>query len=143
MKKIILLIGLIGLLLGACAPTEELPGPLPGDDAGGTSPLGSPAYVDSAELLIMESYPVQVAVWVEGNLPTPCHEFRYQYEIQDFGAEKRMDITVYSEADPVALCTQVLEPFEERILLDLENAPEGTYVVYVNGELVGEFTYPA
>jgi inhibitor of cysteine peptidase len=143
MKKIILLIGLIGLLLGACAPTEELPGPLPGDDAGGTSPLGSPAYVDSAELLIMESYPVQVAVWVEGNLPTPCHEFRYQYEIQDFGAEKRMDITVYSEADPAALCTQVLEPFEERILLDLENAPEGTYVVYVNGELVGEFNYPA
>lgn len=138
MKPIALLLSLatLGLALAACAPAQPTP------DPGSGQPLDGAVYIGSADLLIMESYPVQVALAITGDLPTPCHEFRYQYEIQDFGDEKRVDVSAYSVADPDAICTQVLQPFEERISFDLQNALEGTYVVYLNGERVGEFSYP-
>ncbi len=144
-KKIFLLSSLMASALTGCysgstpaEPGEPVVGEVPNDEG----LLGSPVYVDSAEVIIMESYPVQVAVLVKGNLPTPCHELHYQYEIQIFGSENRVDITLYSKADPTALCAQSLEPFEKQISLGLEGAVEGTYMVYVNGELAGEFNYP-
>lgn len=133
MNKKLFLIALLTATLAACAPATGEVSP---------EPLGGAVYIDSAELLIMESYPVQVALAIAGDLPTPCHELRYQYEIQDFGDEKRIDVTAYSEADPAAMCAQVLQPFEQRVGFDLQNAPEGMYVVCLNGELVGEFAYP-
>ena len=138
-KNLVLLIAL--LAVAGCAQGGA-PEPSEPNDPGSTSPIGAPAYVDEAQLIIMESYPVQVAVVISGNLPTPCHALRHQVEMQDFGAEKRVDITVSSEAQPDAICTQVLEPFKAQISLDLANAPDSLYTVYVNGELVGEFNYP-
>ena len=133
-KTTILLTTWLALLLAACgAQATEEPG---------GNPLGGAVYISNYELLIMESYPVQVALWVEGDLPTPCHEFRYQYEIQNFGGTVRLDVVTYSYADPATACAQVLQPFEHRISFDLTTGPEGDYEVYLDGELVGEFTYP-
>lgn len=134
MRNSLLQLIAILFLLVACAP--------PAGDAP-LEPVDGAVYINSAQLLIMESYPVQVALIVTGDLPTPCHELRYHYEIQDFGDEKRVEVTMYSHADPEAICVQVLQPFEERISFDLQNAAEGTYLVYLNGEQVGEFNYPA
>lgn len=142
MSKKILWTLVVLIAAGCSGGGGDVVGPLPPDAGGHGGPLGAPAYVDVAELFIMESYPVQVEVAVRGNLPTPCHVLREQVETQDFGDEKRVDITLSSEADPETICTQVLEPFEAGISLDLENATDGVYVVYVNGELVGEFSYP-
>ena len=127
-------IALLAILLAACAPAPQPPLE-PG-------PLGDGVQIDRAELLIMESYPVQVALVIEGHLPTPCHHFAYRQEIQDFGETIRMDITAYSQAGSDEACVQVLEPFEERIGFDLTFGPEGLFEVYLNGELVGEFSYP-
>ena len=133
-KTTILMTTLLALLLAACgAQAAEEPG---------GNPLGGEVYITSHDLLIMESYPIQVALWVEGDLPTPCHEFRYQYEIQDFGETVRLDVVTFSYADSAAACAQVLQPFEHRIDFDLSTGPEGDYEVYLDGELVGEFTYP-
>lgn len=133
-KNTIFLTTLLALLLAACgAQATEEPG---------GNPLGGEVYINSHELLIMESFPIQVALEVEGDLPTPCHEFRYQYEIQDFGGTVRLDVTTFSYADPAAACAQVLQSFEHRIDFDLTTGPEGDYEVYLDGELVGEFTYP-
>jgi hypothetical protein len=133
-KTTILLTTLLALLLAACgAQVTEEPG---------GNPLGGAVYISNYELLIMESYPVQVALWVEGDLPTPCHEFRYQYEIQNFGGTVRLDVVTYSYADPATACAQVLQPFEHRISFDLTTGPDGDYELYLDGELVGEFTYP-
>ena len=115
----------------------------PGDGKGGEGDEGKArgnAYVRDVQLLIMESYPVQVSLSVSGELPTPCHEFRYVVEEPD--AENRIFVEVYSVVDPEMICTQVLEPFAENISLPVQNLPDGTYTVYVNGELVGEFSYP-
>lgn len=105
-----------------------------------TQPAAGAVYVDSADLLIMESYPVQVRLWVTGNLPTPCHSFEAQVAAAD--AQNRIYVTAYSAADPAAMCAQVLQPFEEGIAIPMESAADGTYSVWLNGELVGEFTYP-
>ncbi|MQC26321.1 MAG: hypothetical protein DWG76_02580 [Chloroflexi bacterium] len=137
MKKMFLVLGLAAIALAGCVVDARVEGG--GEDAG---VLGASAYVDKAELVVMESYPAKVSVHVVGSTPTPCHEFRYQYEMQIFGKTNRVDIMVYSEGDPAALPAQVLEPFDETIPIGLENAPEGTYEVFVNGELVGEFNFP-
>jgi len=92
--------------------------------------------ITSQELLIMESYPLQVVLLIEGTLPTPCHRLRVEVsepDIQNFIA-----VEAYSLVDPDQNCIQVLEPFDENI--PLGSYPDGSYTVTLNGEEVGEFT---
>lgn len=99
-----------------------------------------PVFIDSTELLIMESFPVQISVHVVGSLPTPCHQFGAEVEGPD--AQNRIDVTVYSMEETEMSCIQVLGPFDETIPIPMQGQNEGTYLVYVNGEFAGEFTYP-
>ena len=99
-----------------------------------------PVYISSSDLLIMESFPVQVALHITGDLPTPCH--RFQAEVAKPDAENRIEVTAYSLANPELMCAQVLQPFEESVPIPMDGAPDGTYSVWLNGEEVGEFTYP-
>lgn len=103
-------------------------------------PSGGAVYIDSADLLIMESYPVQVALHIVGNLPTPCHEFRSEVAQPD--DQNRIFITAWSDADPAAMCAQVLQPFDTSVSIPMSGAADGTYRVWLNGKEVGEFTYP-
>ncbi len=97
-------------------------------------------YLSSSEIFIMESFPVQVSINLLGDLPTPCHVFNYSIEMPYENNEIRIE--VYSEADLDQMCVEMLEPFEENISVPLENLEDGNYSVFVNGELVGEFSYP-
>ncbi len=118
-------------LLAACTITQM-----------SSEPLGDVAYVSTAKLLITEGLPMQVSLRVQGQLPTPCHNFRYQVEIEAGKGNHKVDISIYSDSDPTAACIQELEPFDETIQIPLEQSAEGNYLVYVNDELVGEFRYP-
>ena len=82
-----------------------------------------------------ESYPPQISLSLEGELPTPCHELRAEIAPPD--AENKIQIAVYSVVDRNEACAQVLGPVEESI--DLGTFPPGHYSVWVNGELAGEF----
>lgn len=137
-------ITLVALLLISCSPSAATPatGPERPTPSGKPEEAG-PVFIDSSDLLIMESYPVQVRLHVTGNLPTPCHSFHYSYVIGSAADANRIDVSVWSESDPSRMCTQVLEPFDESIPIDMGGAADGTYSVYLNGELVGEFGYPA
>lgn len=121
-------------LLAACAPAAGV---------ATDQPQGGAVYIGSAELLIMESYPVQIALRVTGDLPTPCHSFNYAYQIGSPDDRFRVNVSAWSESDPAAFCVQVLEPFEVSIPISMEGAADGAYSVWLNGELVGEFSYPA
>lgn len=92
-------------------------------------------YIDRSELLIMESYPVQIALMLQGSLPTPCNQLRVIARPPD--KENRIQVEVYSVIDPEQICAQVLEPFEANI--GLGSFPSGHYSVWANGEMVGEF----
>jgi hypothetical protein len=92
-------------------------------------------YLDHSELSIMESYPIQVALVLQGSLPTPCHQLRAIANPPD--EQNRIQVQVYSLIDPTQICIQVLEPFEANIALG--SFPSGHHSLWVNGELVGEF----
>jgi hypothetical protein len=95
-------------------------------------------FIDSVQILTLESFPPQFMVSVAGNLPTPCHELRSDVSGPD--AQNRIDVEVYSLVDPETICIQVLQPFQENI--NLGSFQTGTYQVFVNGEKAGEIVAP-
>ena len=118
------------------APGNEAPGspldPLPGED----QMVRGEVTVSSSELIIKESYPLQVDLAVKGTLPTPCHHLRASIDEPD--RENNIHVELYSVVDPNMICAQVIQAYDEKI--PLGTYPDGTYSVYLNDELVGEFT---
>jgi len=105
--------------------------PLPGED----KLRRGEVTVEKSELLVMESYPLQVALSVKGTLPTPCHHLRAKIEKPD--SQNRIQVELYSLVDPVEICVQILEEFVTN--LSLGSYPDGSYTVWLNGKQVGEF----
>lgn len=93
------------------------------------------AYLDSAELLTLESSPLQFTLVLKGNLPTQCNQL--QVDVNPPDAENKINVDVYSLINPDMMCAQALKPFEENI--PLGSFPAGHYTLWVNGELVAEF----
>ena len=87
------------------------------------------APVEEIEIVILESFPVQVQVIARGNLPDPCTEIS---EILQEREGNTFFITIKTYRSP-GFCIQVLAPFEEIIPLDVYGLPAGTYTVDVNG----------
>ena len=96
-----------------------------------------PFYVDSTDILYLESFPVQVRLVVAGSLPTPCHEASWDVEATDDG----IDVRLWSTADPDAMCVDVLEPVE--VSIPLGSFESADLPVTLNGEPVGRVTVGA
>ena len=120
---------LIGeILLGT---DSQVPGS--NDTNGGMS--RGPVYINETELLILESFPVQIELVIRGALPTPCSSF--EWSVEDPDAKGRIEVEAFSLQDPAIDCIQVLQEMEERLAIG--SYSEGSYSVWLNGELVGEF----
>ena len=87
------------------------------------------APVDEIDILILESFPVQINVIARGNLPDPCTEIS---EVLQEREGNTFFITIKTYRPP-GLCIQVLAPFEEIISLEVYGLSAGTYTVDVNG----------
>lgn len=94
-----------------------------------------PAFIDSNELLQLESFPVQIVLSLKGSLPSPCHELRVKVSGPD--SQNQIQLDVYSLIDPYTVCAAVLQPFEASI--PLGSFPSGKHTVWVNGAMIGEF----
>jgi hypothetical protein len=92
-------------------------------------------FLDSVELLTMESFPLQFSLAIKGNLPTPCHKLRIKANQPD--AENKISVEIYSLIDPNTACILVLESFEANYVVG--SYPAGHYTVWVNGEQAAEF----
>jgi len=148
---------LLGLLLSACSsaqpeqptrppepvqvetplpdqPVGSSPSPTPVPTTGGALRQG-PIYVDEVELVMMESYPVQVRLILRGSLPNPCSSFAW--EVKEPDSEGRIAVQAYSLQEADLACIQVLEPMEESIPLGAFT--QGNFSVWLNGERVSEF----
>jgi hypothetical protein len=128
--------------------------PYPGveDDAGNREPSellkpkdladkdlqSGPVYIDATQLIMKESYPVQVELLVVGNLPTPCHHLRVDTTEPD--EDGHIQIQIYSVSNPDTMCAQVLEPFEAAI--PLGDFTEGNFTYSINDEFDGKFQLP-
>lgn len=111
------------------APTavvEEIPGESPGETVSGT------AMVDGVDVLILESFPVQVRVLVRGNLNDGCTELG---EARVAREGSTFVVTLPTTREAAAMCTQALVPFEIGIPLDVLGLEAGTYTVDVNGTM--------
>ena len=117
MSKKILLLGLIMLVIIFTTSCFSI---LP------TTVLAS---VDEIDILILESFPVQINVIASGNLPDPCTEIS---EVIKKREGDTFFITIKTYRYP-GFCIQVLAPFEEIIPLEVYGLPAGTYTVDVNG----------
>jgi hypothetical protein len=89
------------------------------------------ANVESVEIQLLESFPVQVNLLVKGNLPDGCTELD-QVNVTFDEASNTFNVEVTTQRPADAMCTEALVPFEETIPLDVHGLPAGTYTVEVN-----------
>jgi len=94
-----------------------------------SSDTATKANIESIEILILESFPVQVNVLAKGYFSDGCGKLG---SINTVKSENSFVITVMAEHEG-EVCTQALVPFEESISLDVLNLKAGTYTVDVNG----------
>ena len=88
------------------------------------------AVVDSIDILIMESMPVQVNVSTRGNLPDGCTKIGQTRTERD---DRTFVVTLTTRRPLDAMCTQALVPYEQAVPLDVAGLPAGVYTVTVNG----------
>jgi len=99
--------------------------------------LGTNATVEAMSLNVMESFPVQVNVVLEGYLPDGCTEI-HQIESSLKNDAFSIEIITRRPAGDV-FCTQAIVPFEEVHSLDVKGLPAGEYIVR-SGEISETFT---
>ncbi|MCB0175156.1 MAG: hypothetical protein KDJ97_31905, partial [Anaerolineae bacterium] len=108
------------------APSSDQAATPPADD---DEIIYAEAQVTSASVAILESFPVQVNVIVQGNFPDGCTTV-------DQASQRQQDNTFFVNlitARPAdAMCTQQIVPFEEIVALDVGGLKAGEYQVVVN-----------
>ena len=115
---------------------EATPVPAPTEDASEPSAPGGAAFVESLDVMLLESFPLQVRVAVAGQLSDPCTELA-EPRVRRDGNSFHVELpTVRREG----MCAQVLVPFETTVPLDVHGLPKGTYQV-VAGDRTATFTF--
>ena len=137
MRRVTLSILLVALLATSCSDDVASPdGSTTNDQT--TAPSQDPgiavapdvAWIDSVEILLLESYPVQVHAVVKGTMPSPCHELTW--EVSDPDPDGRIVMDVWSTIDPNDDCAEVIQDFEESI--PVGSFTGGEFVLVVNGD---------
>jgi hypothetical protein len=129
------------VLLAACAPpvtdTElpatDTPGPQPSDarpEPKQDEVVRGLAPVDEIEILMLESFPVQVNVIVRGYLPDACTELD---EITQAHAGDLFNLTLTTVRPKDLACAEVISPYQEVIALEVVGLDAGVYSVDANG----------
>jgi inhibitor of cysteine peptidase len=93
------------------------------------------AHVTSVDLLMLESFPVQVHAVVKGDHPDACTFIGGGGHPNGVGQRREgntfhVEIWTYRPLD--MSCAQVITPFEHNVALDVAGLPAGTYTVDVN-----------
>ncbi|MGC9467377.1 MAG: hypothetical protein ACP5HS_02180 [Anaerolineae bacterium] len=101
------------------------------DDHGTTSPpIKGVAPIDSVEVVLLESFPVQAEAVAKGNLPDGCTELA---EASVAREGNRFTVVLPTTRPADAVCTEALAPYEVTIPLDVKGLTAGSYTVDVNG----------
>ena len=123
------------ILATACAPITSTPSPIVTEVPTQTST----AVVKSIDILLLESFPLQVNAVIRGDLPDAgCTTIASVDQVREGNTFK---LTLITTTDPLAVCAQVLTPFEEVVSLDVHGLPAGIYTVEAGGiQTTFEFT---
>lgn len=137
------LIALLALTLSACSsggepqsnvqstPTTP-PTPLPAGSPTAQEPTGKVgrANVESIEIVMRESMPVQISANIKGTVSDACTKAEPITQEHD---ETTFHITVGATRPEGGMCAQVITPFEASVTLDAMELRAGTYTVEANG----------
>jgi hypothetical protein len=93
--------------------------------------------IEKTDLLLLESFPVQVRLLVEGTYPA-CTQFVWDVTADD--AQGRIDVELRTVSDPQTECVTDRARFKESI--PLGSYETARYEVYLNGESVGTLALP-
>jgi len=136
-RKVLFLIVLLGLLLAGCQPDEsDYPCTTPAANPDPAYPVdggddkyiyGEDAIVESLEVILLESFPVQAQAKVVGYLRDGCEEL-YEIIVEKEEMDFIITLTTRRPTGDIA-CTEALVPFEEVVSLDIEGLEAGTYSV--------------
>ena len=134
-SKIFSLAAVLMILAAACTPITATPSPIVTE----VPTVTSAAVVKSIEILLLESFPLQVHAILRGDLPDAgCTTIASVDQVREGNTFK---LTLVTTTDPLALCAQVLTPFEKVVLLDVHGLPAGTYTVQASDvQTTFEFT---
>ena len=99
--------------------------------------IGENAYINSIEILLLESFPIQIQVKILGYLPDGCTTV---YQVKSERQDNTFTLKVLTIREKSAICTDALVPFEISEPLDVEGLPEGVYQVKV-GDAEAQFTF--
>lgn len=87
------------------------------------------AVVESTEILVLESFPVQIHVVAKGYLPDGCTGID-RVEAKRDGNTFTVTITTKRPKD--MMCTQAIVPYEKVVPIDVYGLKAGTYDVNIN-----------
>lgn len=116
---------LVMVLVVSCTPGGQFE--LTGTPGGTLEGLAS---IDSVEVVLLESFPLQAQAVVKGNLPDGCTQIK---EATTTFENNTFHVNLTTERTAETSCTQALVPFEEIIPLDVTGLLQGDYTVDVNG----------
>ena len=123
---------LLSVVLAGCGTTgtpTTVPAPTATVTPGGNMTTGQ-AKVETIEIRMLESFPVQVHVEVKGYLEDACTKLG---EITQKREGNTFTVTVGVTRNGDAVCAQVTTPFTQVVSLDAAGLKAGTYTVNVNG----------
>ncbi len=107
----------------------ELDSPDKGNNNSGKFNYGN-ATVESIEITVLESFPVQIKVNARGYLPDGCTKIG---EITKEKKDNTFFVSIKTVRPADTYCTEVIVPFQEVISLDVYGLKAGIYTVNVNG----------
>jgi inhibitor of cysteine peptidase len=90
------------------------------------------ANVDDINVMVMESFPVQVSVQATGYLSDGCTVID-EANITTAKKGNTFNVHISTKRPKDAICTQALVPFEINVHLDVYSLEKGNYTVDVNG----------
>jgi hypothetical protein len=129
-SKVLFVIAFVALVAAfgcVATPTAYVPATEPSDDG----VIESLAPVGRIDILILESFPVQVHVVARGSFPNGvCIEIGRVSQERDGNT---FQVTITAIRTPGVICTDEVVPFEEVTALDVYGLPAGVYTVDVNG----------
>lgn len=130
-KMVLTLMVFTGLVLSACQsviqPEEPTDIPSETEPTEAVYEYGQRATVESLEVILLESFPVQAQAIVSGTLPDGCSEL-HEVSVEQQGLRFKLTLKTRHLTGDVA-CTEALVPLEETVDLDIQGLEAGTYTV--------------
>lgn len=108
---------------------EEIPAPIDGDAQAAEPMMRVLGVVEGVDVLLLESFPVQIQLQVSGYHPDGCDA---AVEVVQRREGSNVYVELYRVLPAAVMCPMVLRPLEETIRLDGGFEP-GTYIIHVNG----------